>query len=143
MSTPPAAELRATRTQRFLTAVERTGNALPHPATMFALRAALIVIASDVIGSVDVLLSGLSQAAAGAEKRGLLVALGTAGVMAAIIGWGVLATDGFLDAAGFAHVSRKLDGVARGVDLVRRAGGAGCAVVSAEVSAANAGQDYL
>ncbi len=46
MTTPPAAELRATRTQRFLTAVERTGNALPHPATMFALLAVLVVAAS-------------------------------------------------------------------------------------------------
>ncbi len=49
MNTPPAAEPRATRTQRFLATVERTGNALPHPATMFALLAALVVFASGGI----------------------------------------------------------------------------------------------
>jgi aminobenzoyl-glutamate transport protein len=35
-----------TRLQRFLNGVERTGNALPHPATLFALLAALVVVLS-------------------------------------------------------------------------------------------------
>src|SRR5690606_25774922 len=36
------------RLSRFLTFVERGGNALPHPATLFALMAALVVVASAI-----------------------------------------------------------------------------------------------
>jgi aminobenzoyl-glutamate transport protein len=42
MPNPPA----SSRLQRFLNGVERTGNALPHPATLFALLAALVVVLS-------------------------------------------------------------------------------------------------
>jgi len=39
---------RPSRLSRFLTFVERGGNALPHPATLFALMAALVVVASAI-----------------------------------------------------------------------------------------------
>jgi len=43
---PAAAESRLTA--RFLGAVERVGNALPHPATLFASMAVLVVLVSGV-----------------------------------------------------------------------------------------------
>jgi aminobenzoyl-glutamate transport protein len=39
---------------RFLNIVERAGNALPHPATLFALLAALVVVLSWVVAQLDV-----------------------------------------------------------------------------------------
>ena len=47
---PPRRTRRARRTwlDRFLAAVEAVGNALPHPGTLFALLAALVVVASAV-----------------------------------------------------------------------------------------------
>jgi len=42
----PAAK--ATRMQRFLSVVERGGNALPHPATLFFLFAAAVVVCSEI-----------------------------------------------------------------------------------------------
>jgi len=41
-------EARPSPMQRFLTIVERGGNALPHPATLFLIFAVLIVVASDL-----------------------------------------------------------------------------------------------
>jgi aminobenzoyl-glutamate transport protein len=43
-STPP----RRSALDRFLVVVERTGNALPHPATLFAILAGLVVVASGI-----------------------------------------------------------------------------------------------
>lgn len=40
--------------QRFLDGVERAGNALPHPATLFALLAAAVVLVSGVCSGLDV-----------------------------------------------------------------------------------------
>lgn len=87
MSSIPAPAAPVSPLQRFLNGVERAGNALPHPATLFALLAAAVVVASWIchtlgvtvtnpatgkivvaanllIGSVDVLLAGLTEAAA-------------------------------------------------------------------------------
>jgi aminobenzoyl-glutamate transport protein len=46
-------EPRRTTLSRFLTVVERGGNALPHPATLFAILALLVVIASAVAAQFD------------------------------------------------------------------------------------------
>ncbi|MDQ3510518.1 MAG: AbgT family transporter, partial [Pseudomonadota bacterium] len=50
MNTPssPPANSRSTAIDRFLAVVERGGNALPHPATLFALLAVLVVVLSWV-----------------------------------------------------------------------------------------------
>src|SRR5690606_11390039 len=45
-STPPAA--RPSAMDRFLNIIERAGNALPHPATLFAILAVLVVVLSWV-----------------------------------------------------------------------------------------------
>ncbi|MES2696501.1 MAG: AbgT family transporter [Verrucomicrobiota bacterium] len=52
MQTPAATE--SSRTRRFLGGVERVGNALPHPATMFALLAAVVVVMSAVFSAAGV-----------------------------------------------------------------------------------------
>ncbi len=52
MSAPPATELRPPLTQRFLGTVERVGNTLPHPATMFALLAGFVVLLSGVFSAI-------------------------------------------------------------------------------------------
>lgn len=44
----PAPPVRRSAIDRFLSIVERAGNALPHPATLFALLALAIVVASDL-----------------------------------------------------------------------------------------------
>jgi aminobenzoyl-glutamate transport protein len=44
----PSSPVRRNAIDRFLTVVERGGNALPHPATLFALLAALVVLLSGV-----------------------------------------------------------------------------------------------
>jgi len=44
----PAAPAKRSAIDRFLSIVERAGNALPHPATLFALLALAIVVASDL-----------------------------------------------------------------------------------------------
>ncbi len=55
MSTPAAARpAPAGFFQRFLDGIERAGNALPHPATLFALLAALVVVLSWVLHSAGV-----------------------------------------------------------------------------------------
>jgi aminobenzoyl-glutamate transport protein len=51
MSTAPA---KRTAVERFLSFVERTGNLLPHPATLFAGFAALVVVLSWVVARFDV-----------------------------------------------------------------------------------------
>ena len=51
MSTVPA---KRTAVERFLSFVERTGNLLPHPATLFAGFAALVVVLSWVVAQFDV-----------------------------------------------------------------------------------------
>jgi aminobenzoyl-glutamate transport protein len=51
MSTVPA---KRTAVERFLSFVERTGNLLPHPATLFAGFAALVVVLSWVVARFDV-----------------------------------------------------------------------------------------
>jgi aminobenzoyl-glutamate transport protein len=43
---PPAAAARPTLFQRFLAGIERVGNALPHPATLFLILAGLVVLLS-------------------------------------------------------------------------------------------------
>ncbi|MEQ8560819.1 MAG: AbgT family transporter, partial [Cytophagales bacterium] len=40
--------------EKFLTIVEKTGNALPHPATLFALFAILVVFLSWVFSLMDI-----------------------------------------------------------------------------------------
>ena len=45
-SPPPPATAPTTAIDRFLVVVERGGNALPHPATLFALLAVLVVVLS-------------------------------------------------------------------------------------------------
>ncbi len=54
MSQPPAAASRLTLFQRFLTVIERIGNALPNPTTLFALLAALVVLLSWVFSRLEV-----------------------------------------------------------------------------------------
>ncbi len=54
MSIAPSPVARASRLQRFLNGVERAGNALPHPATLFALLAALVVVVSWLCHTLDV-----------------------------------------------------------------------------------------
>jgi aminobenzoyl-glutamate transport protein len=49
--TPPSSP---TRLQRWLNLVERVGNALPHPATLFAGLAALVVVLSWVMHTAGV-----------------------------------------------------------------------------------------
>jgi aminobenzoyl-glutamate transport protein len=49
----PSAPARRTAIDRFLTIVEKGGNALPHPATLFAILAALVVLASGVAAQFD------------------------------------------------------------------------------------------
>jgi aminobenzoyl-glutamate transport protein len=51
MSTAP---VKRTAVERFLSFVERTGNLLPHPATLFAGFAALVVVLSWVVAQFDV-----------------------------------------------------------------------------------------
>ena len=51
---PTADSPRRTPVARFLNAVERVGNALPHPATLFAIFAALVVVLSGVFSLFDV-----------------------------------------------------------------------------------------
>jgi aminobenzoyl-glutamate transport protein len=41
-------------TDRFLSTVERIGNALPHPATLFAMLALLVVVMSGIVSMFDV-----------------------------------------------------------------------------------------
>jgi aminobenzoyl-glutamate transport protein len=53
MSNVPAAAP-ASAFQRFLTLVERTGNALPHPATLFVGLAAIVVLASGLFSALGV-----------------------------------------------------------------------------------------
>ena len=53
MSNVPAAAP-ASAFQRFLTLVERAGNALPHPATLFVALAAIVVLASGLFSALGV-----------------------------------------------------------------------------------------
>lgn len=54
MSSGPTPSTPVSRLQRFLNGVERAGNALPHPATLFALLAALVVVVSAVCHALEV-----------------------------------------------------------------------------------------
>ena len=53
MSSAPVSEPRSL-IQRFLNTVERAGNALPHPATLFALLAVAVVVLSWVLHAAGV-----------------------------------------------------------------------------------------
>lgn len=53
-SSPPGDPARPSWFQRFLAGVERAGNALPHPATLFVLLAGVIVLASAVASGLGV-----------------------------------------------------------------------------------------
>lgn len=57
MRATPAIEERPPLTQRFLGTVERVGNTLPHPATMFALLAGLVVLLSWVFSALGLQVS--------------------------------------------------------------------------------------
>lgn len=61
MSAPPALAERPPLTQRFLGTVERVGNTLPHPATMFALLAGLVVLLSWVFSALGVAVTNPSN----------------------------------------------------------------------------------
>lgn len=50
--TPPSPDRRAGALARFLRIVERTGNALPHPATLFLILALLVVVLSAIAAAV-------------------------------------------------------------------------------------------
>jgi aminobenzoyl-glutamate transport protein len=54
MSSMPAPAVRLSPLQRFLNGVERAGNALPHPATLFALLAAGVVVVSWICHTLGV-----------------------------------------------------------------------------------------
>lgn len=54
MNPHPAPAARVSALQRFLNGVERAGNALPHPATLFALLAAVVVLVSWVCHTLGV-----------------------------------------------------------------------------------------
>ena len=54
MSTPSSAGAKPSFANRFLGTVERVGNALPHPATMFAALAGLVVLLSWAFSAADV-----------------------------------------------------------------------------------------
>jgi aminobenzoyl-glutamate transport protein len=54
MSSTPAPAARLSPLQRFLNGVERAGNALPHPATLFALLAATVVVVSWICHTLGV-----------------------------------------------------------------------------------------
>jgi aminobenzoyl-glutamate transport protein len=51
---PPPPPARPTLLSRFLTIVEVGGNALPHPATLFAIMALLVIIASAIAAQFDI-----------------------------------------------------------------------------------------
>ena len=40
--------------EKFLTIIEKTGNALPHPATLFAIFALLVVVLSGLFSVMDI-----------------------------------------------------------------------------------------
>lgn len=46
--------VKKTWTDKFLSGVERIGNALPHPATLFALLALLVIVLSGIISLFNV-----------------------------------------------------------------------------------------
>ncbi|MBA3885535.1 MAG: AbgT family transporter [Acidobacteria bacterium] len=52
-NTPTPAAARPTILSRFLTIVERGGNALPHPATLFAIMALLVILVSAIAAQFD------------------------------------------------------------------------------------------
>ncbi len=54
MSAASDSGARASRLQRILDAIERAGNALPHPATLFAALAALVVLVSGLCHALEV-----------------------------------------------------------------------------------------
>jgi aminobenzoyl-glutamate transport protein len=54
MSVPPAIAASRPLSQRLLGTVERLGNTLPHPATMFALLAGFVVVLSGILSALDV-----------------------------------------------------------------------------------------
>ncbi len=54
MATPSSSTAPSTFFQRFLNGVERAGNALPHPATLFALLAVSVVVFSGLLHSAGV-----------------------------------------------------------------------------------------
>src|SRR5688500_7295571 len=51
MTQSPGPAANSTWFQRFLTIIERVGNALPHPATLFVMLAALVVLLSYVLNA--------------------------------------------------------------------------------------------
>ncbi|HYC71344.1 MAG TPA: AbgT family transporter, partial [Opitutaceae bacterium] len=54
MSTPPAAAAKPSWFQRFLSLIERIGNLLPNPSTLFAILAAIVVVLSWVFSRMGV-----------------------------------------------------------------------------------------
>jgi p-aminobenzoyl-glutamate transporter AbgT len=50
---PETAAGRKTLLTRFLSVIERGGNALPHPATLFAIMALLVIVVSGIAAQFD------------------------------------------------------------------------------------------
>ncbi len=113
--TPPASKSRRSLLDRFLGVIERGGNALPHPATLFALLALLVVVASWIAAEAGISVTHpttgktiapvnlLSEAGLHKIMTGLVTnftsfaPLGT--VLVALIGIGVAEHSGLMGAA--------------------------------------------